>query len=304
VIPLVALVGPTGVGKTAVGIAVATACNAEIVNADSRQVYRRLDIGSAKPTPAQQAAVAHHVIDVAEPDEAFDCARFRELATAAVHDIVARGKRVLVVGGTGLYVKVLLHGLCAAPPRDAALRAALLEAESRRPGTLHRRLVGVDPTTAARLHPHDRVRLVRALEVHALTARPLSAWQADHRFADRAFDALTIGLTLPRPDLYARIDARCDTMLADGLVAEVRSLLAAGFDPALPALCSPGYREISEYVRDRCDLPTAVARMARATRRLAKRQLTWFCAAPSTRWSAPEPADVIAAATAFWTARG
>jgi len=299
---VVALVGPTGVGKTDVGMALAAAYGAEIVNADSRQVYRQLDIGSAKPTPAQRARVPHHLVDVVEPDGRFDCARFRELAVAAIDDIVARGKRVLVVGGTGLYVKALLHGLFAGPSRDAALRADLARAEAAAPGSLHRRLTAVDPHAAVRLHPHDHVRLIRALEVHILTGRPISAWQAEHRFAGSAFESLTLGLTLPRAELYARIDARCQAMVDAGLVNEVRALHAAGLDPDLPALCSPGYKEVGEYVRGLCDLPTAVARMAQATRRLAKRQLTWFGADRSVTWCAPDPAVVTPATAAFWAA--
>ena len=300
---VVALVGPTGVGKTDVGLAVAAACGAEIVNADSRQVYRRLDIGSAKPTPAQRALVPHHLVDVVEPDERFDCARFRALAEAAIDDIVARGKRVLVVGGTGLYVKALLRGLFAGPSCDPALRAELARAEAAAPGSLHRRLAAIDPRAAARLHPHDHVRVVRALEVHALTGRPISAWQAEHGFAGGAFESLTVGLTLPRAELYARIDARCQAMVDAGLVEEVRALFTAGLDPDLPALRSPGYKEVGEYVRGLCDLPTAVARMAQATRRLAKRQLTWFGADRSVAWYTPDPAIVTPATAAFWTAR-
>jgi tRNA dimethylallyltransferase len=299
---VVALVGPTGVGKTDVGVALAAACDAEIVNADSRQVFRRLDIGSAKPTPAQRALVPHHLVDVVDPDERFDCARFRELAVAAIDDIVARGKRVLVVGGTGLYVKALLRGLFAGPSRDAVLRADLEREEAAAPGSLHRHLAAVDPTAAARLHPHDHVRLIRAVEVYRLTGRPISAWQAEHAFAGCAFDSLTLGLTLPRAELYARIAARCQAMVDAGLVDEVRALYAAGLDPDLPALRSPGYQEIGAYVRGRCDLPTAVARMAQVTRRLAKRQLTWFGADRSITWCAPDPAAVIAATAAFWAA--
>lgn len=300
---VVALVGPTGVGKTDVGMALAAVYGAEIVNADSRQVYRRLDIGSAKPTPAQRALVPHHLVDLVDPDESFDCARFRELAVAAIDDIAARGKRVLVVGGTGLYVKALLRGLFAGPSRDAALRADLEREEAATPGCLHRHLTAVDPAAAARLHPHDHVRLIRALEVYRLTGRPISAWQAEHAFASSAFDTLTLGLSLPRAELYARIDARCQAMIDAGLVDEVRALYSAGLDPNLPALRSPGYKEIGEHVRGLCDLSTAIARMAQATRRLAKRQLTWFGADHSVTWLAPDPAVVTAATAAFWTAR-
>ena len=297
---LVALVGPTGAGKTDVGIALARRFDAEIVNADSRQVYRRLDIGSAKPTPAQRAAVPHHVIDVVEPDAAFDCAQFRRLAVAAIADITRRGKRALIVGGTGLYLKVVLRGLFDGPARDGQLRARLLAEESAAPGALHRRLRDVDPTTAARLHPHDRVRIVRALEVYQLTGQPISAWQSTHAFAEHVFDALVLGLSLPRAELYARIAARCQAMVHDGLVEEVRQLYASGLDPDLPALRSPGYAEIGDHVRGRCDLPSAIGRMAQATRRLAKRQLTWFRGDPQIVWHAPDLAALERAAADFW----
>jgi len=284
---VLALVGPTGVGKTDLGIALAERYGAEIINADSRQVYRRLEIGSAKPTPAQRARVPHHLIDVVEPDARFDCARYRELARAAMADIARRGRHGLVVGGTGLYVKVLLRGVFAGPERDAALRQRLLRLEADAAGSLHHQLQTVDPAAAARLHAHDHLRLIRALEVFELTGRPISAWQAEHAFQPE-IDARLIGLTLPRAELYARIEARCTAMIRQGLIEEVQGLYAAGLDPELPALRSPGYREIGEYLRGRCDLPTAMARMAQATRRLAKRQLTWFRAEPHVVWCAPD----------------
>ena len=297
---IVAIVGPTGVGKTAVALAAATLLDAEIVNADSRQVYGGLDIGSAKPTPAEQQQVRHHLLDVAAPDERFDCARFRALALAAITDIVARGKRVLLVGGTGLYVKAVVRGLVPAPGRDREVRSRLEAAEAAAPGSLRVRLAEVDPETAARLHPHDVVRLVRALEVYELSGRPLSAWQAAHAFPGGDVDALLLGLTLPRTELYGRIAARCEAMLRAGLVEEVRGLLAAGYDPALPALRSPGYREVGAFVRGECDLGTARMRMAQATRRLAKRQLTWCRAQAGIEWLAPEATAVIERARGFW----
>ena len=300
--PLVALVGPTAAGKTELGMALAQQFNAEIINADSRQVYRRLDIGSAKPTPQQRAAVPHHLVDVVEPDEPFDCSRFRTLARAAIDDITRRGKRVLIVGGTGLYIRVLLHGLLEGPSRDPALRTALLQEEAHAPGTLHRRLRSVDPAAATRLHPHDHMRLVRALEVYQLTGQPISTWQAQHHFGGNEFDTCILGILLPRPELYERINARCHAMIDAGLVEEVQRLHADGFGPDLPALRSPGYREIGDQVRGLYDLPTAVARMALATRHLAKRQLTWFRADKQIAWCAPDVDVLGRVATAFWQA--
>jgi tRNA dimethylallyltransferase len=294
-------VGPTGAGKTDVAITLAQRFGAEIVNADSRQVYRRLDIGSAKPTAVQRALVPHHLLDVVEPDESFDCVSYRRLAVDAIADITRRGKRVLLVGGTGLYIKVLLRGVFAGPSRDAALRARLEAQAAMEPGSLHRQLIAVDPISAARLHPHDHLRVIRALEVWQLTGKPISAWQAEHAFAEAPFEVLLLGLSLPRAELYARITARCATMVRDGLVDEVRGLYASGLDPALPSLRSVGYREIGEYVRGACDLPAALARMAQATRRLAKRQLTWFRADPHVVWSAPEVAALHAVIQTFWS---
>ncbi len=298
---VVALVGPTASGKTELGIALAERFGAEIVNADSRQVYRRLDIGSAKPTPAQRARVRHHLIDVAEPNEHFDCARYRELASAAIADIDARGKRVLVVGGTGLYVKVLLRGVFEGPHRHPLLRAALEQEEHEAPGSLHRRLSAVDPATAARLHRNDRSRLIRALEVYELTGKPISVWQDEHRFQQRQFDNLSLALELPRPELYARIDARCDEMLAGGLIEEVRQLLADGIATNAEAMHSPGYREVAEYLLGNGDLASTRRRMAQATRRLAKRQLTWFRGDPETHWCAPDLAELERRVEPFWT---
>lgn len=292
---IIALVGPTASGKTAIAIELARRLDAEIVGADSRQVYRRLDIGSAKPTPAQRAAVPHHLLDVAEPDEDFDCARYRALASAAIEEIHGRGRRVLVVGGTGLYVKVLRQGLFPGPARDQALRARLKAEEEQQPGSLHRRLAEVDPASAARLHPRDRVRLVRALEVHALSGRPISAWQEEHRFERGGIAMRVIALEVPREELARRIEARCQAMVKEGLVAEVEGLFAAGLDPTLPSLRSPGYAEIGEFVRGLCSREDAVARMAQATRRLAKRQATWWRGHPPDARVAADLAAVLAA---------
>jgi len=294
--PALALVGPTGTGKTELSLELAERVGAEIVNCDSRQVYRLLDLGTAKPTAAQRAAVPHHLFDVVDPDQTFDCARYRELARTAVAAIQARGKRALLVGGTGLYLKVLRYGLAPAPPRDAALRVRLEAMERAAPGALHARLQGCDPTAAARLHPRDRLRLIRALEVHELTGRPLSAWQAEHGFRAAELPIRVIGLRLERAALYARLDARCAAMVAAGLLDEVRSLWQRGFGPELPALQSIGYREMGAHLRGRCDLATALLAMQRATRQFAKRQLTWLRADPAVEWV--DAATVSAAALA------
>lgn len=282
--PIVAIVGPTGVGKTALALDLAPRLGAEILNLDSRQVYQGLDIGAAKPTAMERARVPHHLFDVVAPDEHFDCACYRELARAAIAALARRGRRALLVGGTGLYLKALRHGLCGGPPRDPALRAELEASEDAQPGALHARLSAVDPSAARRVHPHDRVRLVRALEVHVITGRPLSAWQAEHGFRTAEFEVRVLGLTLERSVMVARIEARCEAMVADGLVEEVQGLWGQGYGPELPALQSIGYREIGAYLQGRCTREEALAAMARATRQLAKRQLTWFRAVPDLRW--------------------
>ena len=285
---LVLISGPTATGKTALAIELATHCGAEIVSADSRQVYRYLDIGTAKPTPEQQAAAPHHLIDVVNPDEQFDSARFRVLALAAIHDILQRGKGALVVGGTGLYLRALTRGLFAGPQADPALRARLSEQEqSEGRGFLHHWLASVDPGAAARLHPNDTVRLIRALEVFLLSGIPMSQWQQNHGFRDRPFATLTISLVMERETLARRIEERCRQMVRDGLIEEVRRVWEMGYGPELSPLQTIGYAQIGEMLQGRCGLEDALARMARETRRLAKRQLTWLRAEPEVHWFAP-----------------
>jgi tRNA dimethylallyltransferase len=304
-VPAVVVVGPTAVGKSEVAVALAEAVGGEIVSADSRQVYRHLDVGTAKPGPSERARVPHHLLDVADPGERFDAARYRTLALAAIADVHARGRAVIVCGGTGLYVRALLQGLFRGPAASAELRARLRARErAGGPGTLHRQLAAADPAAAARLHPRDLVRVVRALEVLALTGRPISVWQAEHGFAERRLDALVLGLRRPREELAERIAARCAAMLAAGLLDEIRRLWAHGWGPELAPLRSVGYREMGAHLRGELGLEDALAACARATRRLAKRQMTWFRADPAVRWRHPdrERAALLAEAAA-WLAR-
>jgi tRNA dimethylallyltransferase len=289
---VIAIVGPTGSGKSELAVAVAERLGGEIVNCDSRQVYRGLDIGSAKPAAAIRARAPHHLFDVAEPAETFDCARYASLARAAIAAIGERGGTALLVGGTGLYLKAVRYGLFPGPPRDDELRAELAAREDARAGSLYDELVAIDPRAAARLHINDRMRIVRALEVYRLTGVPISRWQAEHAFRGDELAMDVVGLAVPRPRLFERLDARCRAMVEQGLVDEVRGLLAAGCPPAAPALQSIGYREIGDYLRGRGGLDEAVARMAGATRRFAKRQLTWFRADPTVRWIDAETATV------------
>jgi tRNA dimethylallyltransferase len=286
---VVCLVGPTATGKTALALEVAERLGAEIVSADSRQLYRSLDVGTAKPTAAERARVPHHCLDLVDPDALFDAARFRGAAAAAIDDVRRRGRPVLVVGGTGLYVRALLGGLCAAPPRAPALRAALArKLEERGPVALHRGLAALDPAAAARIAPRDTVRVVRALEVGLATGMPLSAWQARHRFAAAPYDALVVGLTRPTPELDARLAARAREMVAAGFLDEVRALRARGLGADAPGLRAVGYREMLACVEGRLAPEAALAATVRATRRLAKRQRTWFRREPGIRWRHPE----------------
>lgn len=294
---LVIITGPTATGKTALAIELATRYGAEIIGADSRQVYRHLDIGTAKPTAAQRASAVHHLLDVINPDECFDSARFRTLALEAIQEVVQRGKRVFVVGGTGLYLRALTRGLCPAPPADPALRARLQEQEeSAGRGFLHNWLRSVDPEAAARLHPNDTVRLIRALEVFLVSNTPLSQWQRAHGFQERPFSTLTIGLMTERETLYRHIEQRCRQMVEEGLVEEVRHVWELGYGPDLSPLQTIGYRQMGAMLQGYYSLEEAITQMAVATRQLAKRQLTWFRAEPEVRWFAPGQREEITAA--------
>ena len=286
---IVCLVGPTASGKSALALDVAERVGAEIVSADSRQLYRGLDVGTAKPTAAERARVPHHCLDLVDADDVFDAARFREAAAAAIAGVVGSGRPVLVVGGTGLYVRVLLHGLCPAPPRAPALRDVLLDRmNARGRPAMHRALATVDPEAARRIGPQDGVRLVRALEVALATGTPLSRWQSRHGFAEAPYDALLIGLARPTPDLDRRIAMRAETMLAAGFLDEVRHLRAQGVDAGAPALRAVGYREMLACLEGRLDRDGALAATVLATRQFAKRQRTWFRREPGIRWRHPE----------------
>lgn len=285
------LVGPTAVGKTAVALKLAEALGAEIINADSLQLYRELDIGTAKPTQAERARVRHHLVDVVFPDEPYDAARYAREAREAIGDLQRRGVPPLVVGGTGFYIKALLYGLFPEEERVKAVRPRLLaELAARGLATLYDRLREVDPETARRLSPGDRYRILRALEVWEATGRSLSELQAAHGFRDRPFETLKLGLHLPREELYRRIAARVEAMLAQGWLAEVRHLLRR-YPPDLKPLRSLGYRHLIRVLMGHLPLAEAVAQIKQETRRYAKRQLTWFRADPEVRWFHPDQTD-------------
>jgi tRNA dimethylallyltransferase len=290
---MVVLCGPTAAGKTEVAVALAQALGAEIVAADSRTVYRGMDIGTAKPTPQQRRLVPHHLLDVADPSQAFTVADFQRLARAAIGTIRSRGRLPLPVGGTGLYLRAVTDDL--AIPQvlpDHSLRASL-EADEMRlgPGHLHARLAALDPGAAARIHPSNVRRLVRALEVTLVTGRPVSEQQG--RGVPPGALAM-VGLTMARPRLYERIDARVDAQIAAGLVEETRRLLAQGIPPQAPSMQTIGYREIAAWLRGEYEFPEAVRRIKQNTRRYAKRQLTWFRRDPRIVWV--DATDAAAAA--------
>src|SRR5256885_6733518 len=276
--------GPTASGKTALAVELAEKLGAEIVSADSQQCYRSLDAGTAKPTPQERARAPHHLLDVADPEEQLDAARFVQLADAAIAGIHGRGKRAIVAGGTGLWIRALLRGLLDAPGASPEFRAALREEfDALGVPALHERLRAVDPAAAARILPNDRVRIERALEVHALSGRPLSELQREHRFAQARYDALIWVLDPPREVLRERIDARTRRMYADGsLRRETEWLLARGGGKALKII---GYGECAEALRTG-DWAAAEQRTRVRTWRYAKRQRTWFAkdAGPPLAW--------------------
>jgi tRNA dimethylallyltransferase len=292
---LLVVAGPTASGKTALAIALAQRLGGEIVSADSQQLYRGLDVGTAKPTAAERTAVPHHLLDVAEPGEGMDAARFVALADAAIADVAARGRVPVVAGGTGLYVRALLHGVVEAPGRDPALRARL-EAEAERLGrpALHARLAGIDPEAAARIRPNDLVRVVRALEI-AAGGRTQSELFAAHRFQPDRYPARILALDLPRDVLHERIDRRVEAMFAGGLLDEARAL-AARYGAAVPPKLPIGYAEALACLRGEGTVGDAIGQVQRATRQYARRQVMWLRREAGVEWIAPPfDADAIAA---------
>ena len=303
--PLVVLCGATAVGKTGTAIELARRLRAEVVGADSVQIYRGLDIGSAKPTPEELAMVRHHLIDVADPDEDFDAARFMELADRAIEEIRARGKRVIVAGGTGLYIRALLHGLAPIPPVDEALRKKIArEWEEQGGAVLHERLTELDPEAAGKIHPNDRQRVTRALEVCQSSGRPLSEFWADHRFRKVRHPHVLIGLLREREELNERIALRCGLMWEQGFLDEVRGLMKQGYGSHTRSLGTLGYRHALMHLEGELDLEAARELMIRDTKAYAKRQLTWFRGLEGIHWHHPEDIQGILNRTGIRTGRG
>ena len=286
------IVGPTGTGKSqlAMELAVAFGNSIEIVNADSRQFYRGMDIGTAKPSSEDRRRTPHHLIDVRDPDDPLDVAEFAKLARDAIASIVARGRIPIVVGGSGLYLRVLRGGIFQGPRASLEIRRRLATvADERGVAYLHQQLSEVDPVGANRIGVNDRYRIIRALEVFELTGEPISAHQERHRFADvGGYDALTVGIELDRKKLYETIDGRFDAMVAVGFVEEVHALMHAGYSADKPPLSAIGYKRIAAHLRGEMTLADAVSLAKRDSRRLAKRQLTWFRREPDILWLDPE----------------
>lgn len=279
------LLGPTAVGKTRLSLELADTYGAEIISGDSMQVYRGMDIGTAKITPAEMRGIPHHLIDIHDPKDAYSAAEFQEQGVKLIEEISERGNLPFIVGGTGLYIESLCYGFrFSEAVADEAFRSEQdAYAEEHGAEALHARLAAVDPVSAARLHPNDRRRIIRALEIHHQTNVTLSAAQADQK-KESPYDLCLIGLTMDRKILYKRIEDRIDQMLADGLVAEVSGLLERGYGRNLVSMQGLGYKEIAAYLAGEMSLDEAVTLLKRDTRRFAKRQLSWFRHMKEIEW--------------------
>ncbi len=282
---IVAIIGPTAAGKSSLAVDLASRFGGEIISADSVQVYRFLDIGTAKPSPADRRGIPHHLIDFLNPDEDYSAALFREQADNIIRCLHTGRIPVFVVGGTGLYLKALTRGLFHGPSADPRLRQEFQEtAEKRGSPFLHEKLREIDPAAAARISPQDALRIIRALEVFALTRTPISGFQGEHRFGDHPYEILKIGLWVTREDLYRRIELRVERMIQTGWVGEVRSVLNKGYSPQAKPLQSLGYKHIVSHLSGAMPLEEAIPLIKQNTRRYAKRQLTWFKADPRINW--------------------
>jgi tRNA dimethylallyltransferase len=295
---LLVLSGPTASGKSALALALAREFPLEIVNADSLQVYRRFDIGTAKPTAAERGEVPHHLIDVAEPDEPYDAGRYVRDAERAIGEIRARGRHPMLVGGSGMYIRALLRGLDPLPS-DARVRDEISRRWDEEGGAaLHAELASIDPETSAKVHPSDRVRVLRALEIAAVTGIPPSRARAAWRSGEARHGCLFLALWPDRDALYGRIDARTEEMFRRGLVDEVRGLLATGFARSLKPMMALGYRHAAAHLLDGVPLSGTIEAVKRDTRRYAKRQATWLSTEPGLVRIAPggtslAPRDVV-----------
>lgn len=297
---LVAVVGPTATGKTALGVALAEAIGAEIVSCDSTAVYRGIDIGTDKPTLDERRGIPHHLIDVVEPTQIYSAARYAADAAAAIREIRARRRWAILVGGTGFYYRALVRGLFPGPARHDELRARLMRVAGRRGvESLQRWLARVDPESGLRIQPRDRMRLIRALEVYLLTGRPLTAHFAETRSALPGFQVLTLGLMDPRPDLEVRVGRRVDAQFTRGVVAEMEGLIASGVSESAHAFSGLVYRQLVEMRQGVRDEPATRALIVRENMQYARRQLMWFRKEPDVRWLSGPGTDPVVQAEAL-----
>ena len=295
---LVVVLGPTASGKTEMALEIARRTGACIVSADSVQVYRHFDIGSAKPTEEQRGGIPHFLIDVADPDEDFNAGRYMRLALDCIERLVEGGRKIIVVGGTFLYVKALLYGLLEGVEVDQEFRDRLAgERDTKGVASLHKKLESLDPVSAGRINPNDYVRIERALEVHHVTGEKMSDHQRRHGFAEQKFNALKIGLLGDRERLRHAIDQRVEAMVNRGWVEEVKAIRAMGYGPNLKPMKSIGYRRINEFLDGQFDFKTAVESIKTDTKRFSKRQSTWLRADDGIKWfDSAEGKDLVLAA--------
>ena len=274
---IVVIAGPTASGKTSLAVELALSLRAQIINADSMQVYRYMDVGTAKPTLEERRGIPHHLIDVVDPDEDFNAARYRQMALPLAKGLFEKRIPCLVVGGTGLYIRSLLRGLVELPPINPVLRKRLHE-ECRVQGApkLHRKLALLDPKRAESIHPNDSIRIIRALEIMEQTRCSSSDLLKKHQFKNQEFQALTLCLQMEKNQLYDRINKRTDKMMANGLIEETEHLVKKGYGPHLKPMTAIGYRHIVKYLQGEWPLERAKETLKRDTRRYSKRQMTWF----------------------------
>ena len=292
---VIAVMGPTAVGKSGLVLQLAKDLSGESVNADSMQIYRFMDIGTAKPTAADRAEVAHHLLDIVDPDQDFHASLYSQLAREAINNLVEEGRVAIVVGGTGLYLKALFHGLFPAADSKQSIRQRLHREGEKDGGVeLYKRLKQIDPSTAGRLHPNDLFRIIRALEVWECTGKPMSVLQKEHGFRENPFNTLKIGLKRPRSELYERINRRVAEMMELGLLTEVRELLDRGYGPDLKSMQALGYRHMVHHLINGMKIDEAVRTMKRDTRHYAKRQMTWFGGDQEIKWFHPQETEEIA----------
>jgi tRNA dimethylallyltransferase len=271
------ILGPTCVGKTQVSLKLADILKGEIVSFDSRQIYQRMDIGTAKPSKEEREKIPHHLIDMIPPDQNFSAADYGKRAREIITRIIEEGKQPIAVGGSGLYLNALIKGFFQGPPADQGIRERLKrEAQTKGQDSLYDRLKRVDPQAAERIHPRDLVRIIRALEIYELTGKPISECQKNGHYESYPVSFLKVGLTLERSNLYERINWRVMDMMEKGLLREVKGIIDSGYDRELKAFKTVGYRELISHLNGDIDLEDAVEEIKINTRRYAKRQLTWF----------------------------